>query len=172
MGFPRQEYWSGLPFPSPGDLPDPGIEHVPPALASIFFTTWETFSRSSPTSKVVWRIHILQDRLIMWNTPLLLPKLKLQYFGHLMQRAGSLEKTLMLGQMEGKRRRGQQRMRWLDSIHRLNGCEFEQTPGESEGQGSLACCSSWDWKEMDTTEWMNNNYIQNSLYLVFSHLFS
>ena len=43
-------------------------------------------------------------------------KLKLQYFGYLMQRAGSLEKTLMLGKIEGRRRRGQQRMRWLDGI--------------------------------------------------------
>ena len=43
-------------------------------------------------------------------------KLKLQYFGHLMQRANSLEKTLMLRKMEGKTRRGQQRMRWLDAI--------------------------------------------------------
>ena len=43
-------------------------------------------------------------------------KLKLQYFGHLMRKAGSLEKTQMLGKTEGKRRRGQQRMRWLDSI--------------------------------------------------------
>ena len=43
-------------------------------------------------------------------------KLKLQYFGHMMQRANSLEKILMLGKIEGKRRRGQQRMRWLDSI--------------------------------------------------------
>jgi len=39
MGFPRQEYWSGLPFPSPGDLPDPGIKPMPPALAGGFFTT-------------------------------------------------------------------------------------------------------------------------------------
>ena len=46
----------------------------------------------------------------------LMLKLKLQYFGHLMQRAGSLEKTLMLGKIEGRRRRGQQRMRWLDGI--------------------------------------------------------
>ena len=75
-------------------------------------------------------------------------KLKLQYFGHLMQRANSLEKTMMLGKVEGQRRRGQQRMRWLDSI---NGHESEQTPGDSEGQRSLACCSSWDCKEMDTT---------------------
>ena len=43
-------------------------------------------------------------------------KLKLQYFGHLMQRADSFEKTLMLGKIEGRRRRGQQRMRWLDGI--------------------------------------------------------
>ena len=41
MGFPRQEYWSGLPFPSPGDLRDPGIEPKSPALAGKFFTTWE-----------------------------------------------------------------------------------------------------------------------------------
>ena len=46
----------------------------------------------------------------------LILKLKLQYFGHLMQRADSLEKTLMLGKIEGRRRRGQQRMRWLDGI--------------------------------------------------------
>ena len=45
-----------------------------------------------------------------------LMKLKLQYFGHLMQRADSFEKTLMLGKIEGRRRRGQQRMRWLDGI--------------------------------------------------------
>ena len=42
MGFPRQEYWSGLPFPSPGDLPDPGMELASPALAGGFFTTEPT----------------------------------------------------------------------------------------------------------------------------------
>ena len=45
-----------------------------------------------------------------------MPKLKLQYFGHLMQRTDSLEKTLRLGKIEGRKRRGQQRMRWLDGI--------------------------------------------------------
>ena len=54
-------------------------------------------------------------------------KLKLQYFGHLMQRTSSLEKTLMLGKMEGRRRSKQQRMRWLDGITQLNGHESEQT---------------------------------------------
>ena len=58
----------------------------------------------------------------------LMRKLKLQYFGHLMRRNDSLEKTLMLGKIEGRRRRGQHRMRWLDGItgwHRLNGHKFE-----------------------------------------------
>jgi len=71
----------------------------------------------------------------------LILKLKLQYFGHLMLRTDSFEKILMLGKIEGGRRRGQQRMGWLD--HRLNGCEFEQAPGVADGQGSLACCSPW-----------------------------
>ena len=57
----------------------------------------------------------------------LILKLKLQYCGHLLQRTDSQEKTLMLGKIEDRRRRGQQRIRWLD---RLNGCEFEQTPGD------------------------------------------
>ena len=58
-------------------------------------------------------------------------KLKLQYFGHLMRRAGSFEKTLMLGKIEG-RRRGQQRMRWLDS--QLDGHEFGQTSRVGDGR--------------------------------------
>ena len=71
----------------------------------------------------------------------LMLKLKRQYFGHLMQRADSLEKTLMLGKIEGRRRRGRQRMRWLEWHHRLDGHEFEQAPGVGDGQGSLVCCS-------------------------------
>ena len=73
--------------------------------------------------------------------------LKLQYFGHLLQRTDSLEKALILGKIEGRRRRGQQRMRGLDLI--LNGHEFEQTLACSEGQGSLVGCSPWDCKELD-----------------------
>ena len=79
-------------------------------------------------------------------------KLKLQYSVHLMGRADSLEKTPMLGKTEGRRRRGRQRMRWFDGINRLNGHEFEQTPGDGEGQGSLACCSPWGCKQLDETE--------------------
>ena len=68
-------------------------------------------------------------------------KLKLQYFGHLMQSTDSLENTLMLGKIESGRRRGRQRMRWLIGITDLMD-EFEQTLGVGDGQGSLACCSS------------------------------
>ena len=85
----------------------------------------------------------------------LMLKLKLQYFGHLMQRTNSLEKTLMLGKTEGRRRRGQQRMKWLDGHHRVNGHKFEQPPGVGEGQGSLACYSPWGCKELDMTEQLN-----------------
>ena len=64
-------------------------------------------------------------------------KLKLQYFDHLMQRANSLEKTVMLGKIEGRRRREWERMRCLDGITDSTGHEFKQTPGDGEGQGSL-----------------------------------
>ena len=82
----------------------------------------------------------------------LMLKLKLQYFGHLIQITGSFEQTMMLGKIEGKRR-GQQRMNWLDGITDRH--EFEQAPGVGDGQGSLACCSSWGHKESDMTEQLN-----------------
>ena len=83
-------------------------------------------------------------------------KLKLQYFG-LMGRADLLEKTLMLGKNEGRGRRGQQRMRWLDSVTDSMDNEFEQTPGDSEGEGSLESYSPWNDKVSDTTEGLNKN---------------
>ena len=66
-------------------------------------------------------------------------KMKLQYSGHLMRRTNSLEETLILGKIESERRRGRQRMRWLDGITDLMD-EFEQAPRAGDGQGSLACC--------------------------------
>ena len=80
-------------------------------------------------------------------------KLKLQYFGRLMQRTDSLEKTLMLGKIERRRTRGWQRMRWLDGI----------TDSMDMSLGRLrelvldreACCSSWCCKDSDTTEQLN-----------------
>ena len=79
----------------------------------------------------------------------LMLKLKLQYFGHLMRRADSFEKTLMLGGIEGRRRRGRQRMRWFDDISdSMSLSEFDDmsfmtsvTPRVGDGQGGLARCS-------------------------------
>ena len=79
MGFSRQEYCSGFPFPSPGDLPNPGIKPRSPALQADALPS---------------------DAFLYQGNP----------------RADSFEKTLMLGKIEGRRRRGQQRMRWLDGI--------------------------------------------------------
>ena len=76
----------------------------------------------------------------------LMLKLKCQYFGHLFWRTDPLEKTLMLRKIEGRRRSGRQRMRWLDVHHQLDEQEFEQAPEVGDGQGSLACCSPWTTK--------------------------
>ena len=81
-------------------------------------------------------------------------KLKLQYFGHLMWRADSLEKTLMLGGI-GSRKKGATEDEMAGWHHWLSGCEFEWTPGVGDGQGGLACCSSWGHKESNTTERLN-----------------
>ena len=72
----------------------------------------------------------------------LMLKLKLQYFGYLMRRADSFEKTLMLGKIEGRRRRGQQRMRWLGDITDSMDISLSKV-GVGDGQGGLACCSPW-----------------------------
>ena len=81
-------------------------------------------------------------------------KLKLQYFGHLMRRTDSLEKTLLLEKIES-RRRARQRNELVGWHHRLDGHEFEQALGVGDGQGSLMCCSPWGCKEVDATEQLN-----------------
>ena len=98
---------------------------------------------------------ILKESSPKYSLEGLMLKLKLHYFGHLMRRADLLEKTLVLGKIEGRRRR-QQRMRWLDGItNSINGPEFEEAPGVGDGEGRLACCSPWGCRELDTTERLN-----------------
>ena len=81
----------------------------------------------------------------------LILKLKLQSFGHLMWRTDSLQKTLMLGKIEGRRRRGQQRMRWLDGITDSMDMSLSKLWEMGDGQGGLACCSPRGRKESNTT---------------------
>ena len=75
----------------------------------------------------------------------------LQYFGHRMERADSLEKNPDAGK-DWRQEKGMTEYKMVGWHHQLNGCEFEQTLGDGGGQGSLACCSLWGHKESDTTE--------------------
>ena len=85
----------------------------------------------------------------------LMLKPKLQYFGHLMQRTNLLEKTLMLGKIENRRRRGRQRMRWLDGITDSMDVSLGRLREFADGQGGLACCSPRGLKELDMTVQLN-----------------
>ena len=114
--------------------------------------------------RVPWRARssnqsILKEINPEYSLEGLMLKLKLQYFGHLMWRANLLEKTLMLGKIEGKRRSGWQEDEMVWQHHWFNGHEFEQALGDGAGQGSLACCSPWGSKELDTNEQLNNNIL-------------
>ena len=79
-------------------------------------------------------------------------KFKLQYFGHLMRTADSLEKALMLEKIEGPKKKGMTEDEMLGWHHQLNRQESEQTLGDGDGQGSLECCSLRGHKESDTVE--------------------
>ena len=103
----------------------------------------------------------------------LMLKLKLQYFGHLKWRTNSFVKTLMLGKTEGRRKKGWQRMRWLngisDSMDVSMSKLWELVMGD--GQGGLACYGPLGRKESDTTEWLNwTEPTYNKMYPFLKHL--
>ena len=106
-----------------------------------FLRVWWTAARSNKS--------ILKEINPQQSLEGLMLKLKRQYFGHLMWRVGSLDKILMLGKTKSRKRSSQDEM--VGWHHWLNGHEFEQIAGDSEGQGSLACCSPWGQKKLDIT---------------------
>ena len=110
--------------------------------------------------RVLWTVRrsnqsILKETSLGCSFERLMLKLKFQYFGHLMRSADSFSKTLMLGKIEGRRRRGQLRMRWLDSITDLMYVGLHGLWELVMGQGGLECCGSWGCKELDMTERLN-----------------
>ena len=110
---------------------------------------------------------ILKENSPEYSLEGLMLNLELQYFGHLMRRTDSLEKTLMLGKIEGRRRRGRQRTRWLDGV--INSMDMSLSELR-DGHGSLACCSPWGRKESDTTEQLNWTDHHTLLYLTWDML--
>ena len=124
--------------------------------------------------KEIQPVHPKGDQSWVFIEGLML-KLKLQYFAHLMRQTDSLEKTLMLGKIEGRRRRGRQRMRWLDGIadtmelslsrlQEINKIWYRNKQNIFYGikyvqdrEASLVCCCLWGSKESDKTEQLNNN---------------
>ena len=98
----------------------------------------------------------------------LMLKLKPQYFGHLMQRTDSFEKTLMLGKTEGRRRRGWQRVRRLVGITVKMYMSVSNSESWWCGQGGVACCSQWSHKESDITEWLNWTELNRWIWLYVS----
>ena len=92
----------------------------------------------------------------------LMLKLELQYLDYLMRRADSLEKTDAWKDWR-QEEKGMTEDEMVGWYHRLNGHEFEQAPGDGEGQGSLECCSPWGCKESDTSEQLNNNNLRESV---------
>ena len=109
--------------------------------------------------RVPWTVRrsnqsILKEISPEYSLEELMLKLKLQYFDHLMWRTDSLEKTLMLGKIEGGRRRGRQRMRWFDGITNFMDMSLSKL-WVGDGQGGLACCSPWGHEESDTAEQLN-----------------
>ena len=111
--------------------------------------------RSPLDSKAIQPVNPVKEISPEYSLEGLMLNLKLQYFGHLMQRTDSLEKTLMLGKIKGGRRRWQQRMRWLDGISDSMDMRLSKLWELGDGQGTLVCCSPRGCKESDMTEWLN-----------------
>ena len=176
MGFSKQEYWSGWPFPSPGDPPHPGMETGSLALQADS-TDWGTREVERRLSAKEWILQTVvlektlqnpldskiklvnpkgnqpwiftertdAEALILWP-----PDAKSQFTG----------KDPDAGKDWWQEEKGTTEDEMVGWHHWLNGHVFEQTVGDGEGQGSLACCSSWGPEELDMTEELNNHLLK------------
>ena len=136
MGFSRQEYWRGLPFPSPGDLPNTGIEPMSPILAGRFFTTRATWEACYPFNHLlIWGVLLLSCGLIL----VLILRKSHNLFAFLLD-----TEDIIFVSVTHRRRQ------WHTTPVLL--------PGKSHGQRSLVGCSPWGREESDTTERLHSYF--------------
>ena len=155
MEFSRQEYWSGLPFPSPYGCESWTINKAERQRIDAF-GLWYWKRLFTVPWTVRWSNQsILKEISPEYSLEGLMLKLKRQYFGHLMWRTDSVEKTLIAGKDWGQEKKGTTEDEMVGWHHQVNGHEFEQTLGVGDGQGGLVCCSPWGCKELVTTEQLN-----------------
>ena len=183
MEFPKSESWSGKPFPSPRDVPNPGIKPRSPTLQvdsllaepqgkpknirvgslSLLQQIFLTQGSNQGLLNCRWILYQLSYQRSPQKPERGSQKTRVQPWGRILVPQGiyiithlwvlQQLKTLMLGKTEVRRRRGQQRMRCLDGI--IDCMDMSLCLGVSDGQGSLACCSPWGCKESNMTEQLN-----------------